>query len=428
MRFVFLCACLVLSGCSSFGRGVTEAILDSQSRDTEDTRACDIIGEPFEGIATAVERQSNVAITEPSRPTTKVVYVHGIGDHQPGHGGKLLNSLMMALDLEVIAERAKRLELQAPDGVPRDYGEVNVVRLSDANRTRELLFFEHTWNPITREEKEAIAFDNAVIYSRQRASLNNAVRTFANAVLPDPLAFVGNRGKDIRGSVGEVICWAMSATWSDLDDRKDPGRCEDSPLYGARVTEDAYAIVTHSLGSRATVDALQAAARANDALTESSPAARAFADALSKKQLSLFMLSNQLPLLEAGQDSQQVVGQSDVYCAENAPRSAERFLRQLDMVAFTDPNDILSFPVPAAWAEDYLDSRLCARVRNVTINIAHVRRLPAIGEFADPLSAHTRYDEDERVVNLMAFGIGQPYTAEVVSERCDWVKVDPALN
>lgn len=428
MRFLLLSACLVLSGCASFGRGVTEAILDSQSRGIEDTRACDILGESFEGIAASVERQSSVAIAEPSRPTTKVIYVHGIGDHQPGHGGDLLNSIMEALDLNIIAERAKRIELIAPDAPLRDYGEVNVVRMSDANRTREVLFFEHTWNPITREEKEAIAFDKAVIYSRQRASINNAVRTFANAVLPDPLAFVGNRGDDIRGSVGEAVCWAMSATWHDLDDLQTAGRCEDSALYGSRVTQDAYAIVTHSLGSRATVDALQEAARANDALAVSSPAARAFADALREKQLSLFMLSNQLPLLEAGQDSQPVVGQSEVYCAENAPRSAERFVRQLDMVAFTDPNDILSFPVPAAWAEDYLDSRLCARVRNVTINIAHVRRLPVIGEFADPLAAHTRYDEDERVANLIAFGIGQSGTADIVSERCDWVKVDRTLN
>jgi hypothetical protein len=140
------------------------------------------------------------------------------------------------------------------------------------------------------------------------------------------------------------------------------------------------------------------------------------------------MPSNQLPLPEAGQDSQPVVGQSELYCAENAPRKAERFLRQLDRVAFTNPKDILSFPVPAAWTEEYLDSRLCARVRNVTIDIAHVRRLPAVGEFPDPLAAHTRYDADERVVNLMVFGIVHPDTADVVSERFDWIEVGPALN
>ncbi len=427
MRLTLLPACLALSGCASFGKGVTEAILESQARGVEDVRACEVVGEPFEGIDADVSRQARQAITEPGRPTSKVIYVHGIGDHLPGHGGDLLNSLMTALELDVVAERVKRIELQAPDGAERAFGEVNVIRLSDAARTREVLFFEHTWNPITREEKEAIAFDSTTLYARQRATVNNTVRAFTNSVLPDPLAFVGNRGEDIRGSVGQAICWAMSVTWDALD-AQTAGRCEDSPSYGSRVAEDAYTIVTHSLGSRATVDALQEAARANEDGVEAMRTEKAFAEALREKQLNLFMLSNQLPLLEAGQDPQRVVGQSTAYCASDAVRANERFLKRLDMVAFTDPNDILSFPVPPSWAEEYIDSRLCARVRNVTINIAHVRQLPVIGEYADPLTAHTSYDTDERVANLMVHGIGQPATAQIVRERCSWITVDPALN
>ena len=98
------------------------------------------------------------------------------------------------------------------------------------------------------------------------------------------------------------------------------------------------------------------------------------------------------------------------------------------MVAFTDPNDIMSYPVPASWANQYLDSRLCVNVRNVTINIAHVRRLPVIGEYADPLVAHSNYDKDQRVAELMAFGIGHSRISELVRERCSWVEADPSLN
>ncbi len=69
--------------------------------------------------------------------------------------------------------------LAPPDEPQRPYGEVNVVRMTDAQRRRELLFYEHTWNPITLGEKAALDFDKAVIYSSQRAEINNQLRLFA---------------------------------------------------------------------------------------------------------------------------------------------------------------------------------------------------------------------------------------------------------
>jgi len=140
------------------------------------------------------------------------------------------------------------------------------------------------------------------------------------------------------------------------------------------------------------------------------------------------MLSNQLPLLEAGQSDQAVRGARKEYCGAEAPRAEGRFLKELNMVAFTDPNDLMSYPVPQSWVDEYLDSRLCVNVRNVTINIAHVRRLPVIGEYADPSIAHSGYDTDQRVIELMALGIGNNAVGELVRERCSWVEVDPTLN
>jgi hypothetical protein len=176
------------------------------------------------------------------------------------------------------------------------------------------------------------------------------------------------------------------------------------------------------------VDALQGAARYLAAPQGLADKAARFASDLQDKRITLYMLSNQLPLLEAGQPGQLVTGVRDEYCGADAPRPGGRFLKELNMVAFTDPNDILSYPVPQTWVDAYLDSRLCANVRNVTINVAHVRRLPVIGEYADPLVAHTGYDKDQRVAELIAFGVGHSGTSELVRERCRWVEVDPTLN
>ncbi|MCZ6711534.1 MAG: hypothetical protein O7B25_14320 [Gammaproteobacteria bacterium] len=421
---------LLLSGCASFGRGVTEAIINAQADDTEDVRSCAVEGEAFTGMAPILEAQAAdpVSAGNPDRATTKLVYVHGIGDHQPGHGGDLMHSLADSLGLSVRAELTKRIVLAPPDKPERPYGEVNIVRMTDAERRRELLFYELTWNPITRKEKAALDFDKAVIYSSQRAELNNQFRLYANSVLPDPLAFIGNRGADIRDSVGQALCWALSARWQDLDALTEGVRCENLSTFGERTSVDELIIVTHSLGSRAAVDALQSTARRRVAPQRLDARGARFASDLKDKRITLYMLSNQLPLLEAGQSDQAVTGVRNEYCGAEAPRPEGRFLKELNMVAFTDPNDLMSYPVPQAWVDEYLDSRLCVNVRNVTINIAHVRRLPVIGEYADPLIAHSGYHKDRRVVELMVLGIGHSRTSDLVRERCSWVEVDPTLN
>ena len=421
---------MLLSGCASFSRGVTEAIINAQAGETADLRSCTVDGEAFTGMAPMLEAQAAdpVAAGNPDRATTKLVYVHGIGDHRPGHSGDLIRSLADSLDLSVHASIRKRIVLVPPNDPQRPYGEVNVVRMTDPQRRRELLFYELTWSPITLEEKAALDFDKAVIYSSQRAEVNNQLRLFANSVLPDPLAFIGNRGADIRDSVGQALCWALSARWRDLGALTEGVRCENLSIFGQRTSVDELIIVTHSLGSRAAVDALQSVARRKVAPQRLDDRAARFASNLRDKRITLYMLSNQLPLLEAGQPDQTVTGVHDEYCGVDAPRSAGRFLKELNMVAFSDPNDVMSYPVPQAWVNKYLDSRLCVNVRNVTINIAHVRRLPVIGEYADPLIAHAGYDADARVAELMTRGIGHSGISELVRERCRWVEVDPTLN
>ena len=99
-----------------------------------------------------------------------------------------------------------------------------------------------------------------------------------------------------------------------------------------------------------------------------------------------------------------------------------------ELIAFSDPNDLLSYPIPDAFVRDHVNSRLCPKQVNVTINIARVRSVLGLGEFANPLTAHVDYDDDERVIGLITRGIGQPETAEVVKERCTWLEVGEDLR
>jgi hypothetical protein len=46
-----------------------------------------------------------------------------------------------------------------------------------------------------------------------------------------------------------------------------------------------------------------------------------------------------------------------------------------------------------------------------------------LGEIANPAKAHSGYDQDERVIAIMANGFGHKQTAAVVRQRCQWTEV-----
>ena len=91
-----LAVSLLLVGCASIAKGVTEAVLESRSGESEDTRMCEAEGVPFEGIEPYLARQDSlpsIGDADSSRPQVKVVYVHGIGTHRPGHSIDLMQNL-----------------------------------------------------------------------------------------------------------------------------------------------------------------------------------------------------------------------------------------------------------------------------------------------------------------------------------------------
>ena len=422
---------LLLAGCAEFARGLTEAVLDSASREREDDRMCEAQGAPFVGIEPYLEHQDSlppIGDADSARPQVKVVYVHGIGTHRPGHGTDLMQNLTRSLALNVRSPRPKTIGLVHPDDPNEQLGELTLFRFTDEQRRRDLVFYELTWSSINQSARDSIAFDESDVFRSRRASVNQAIRSFVNDVAPDPIAFAGNRGGLILTSIGQSLCWAMSTTWGQLPESTKGKACKLDGNFGSRAAIDEFAFITHSLGSRAMMDSLQRIVRmAYQPNVRGERDARRLTEALRERELQLFMLSNQLPLLEAGQDPQEITGAAAEFCEPDSPRSNERFFKSLQMVAFSDPNDVMSYPVPETWVQSYVDSRLCPKVTNVTINIAGVRSLLGFGSFADPLAAHTGYNKDERVGGLLAKGAGHADVAPVVRERCTWIATDENL-
>lgn len=97
-------------------------------------------------------------------------------------------------------------------------------------------------------------------------------------------------------------------------------------------------------------------------------------------------------------------------------------LSETEIIAFSDPNDMLSYGIPPGFADKYIDSRLCAKITNVNINIAKVMDAFGMADLANPMQAHVGYDTDDRVIALIAKGIGNAGTSLLVKKRCEFVK------
>ena len=134
------------------------------------------------------------------------------------------------------------------------------------------------------------------------------------------------------------------------------------------------------------------------------------------------MLSNQLPLLQLGRPPPEVTNQFSEYCTAKGDKREGRVFSRTRLVAFSDPNDILSWSVPPGYEDEYLDSRMCPVLTNVIINVAEVKNLFGI-EYAPPGEAHRNYDDDERVIKIIAHGISQENSDPMIKERCEWLEV-----
>jgi len=403
-----------LAGCTSFGKGVVAGFLDNSEK--EDTRVCQIWSKGFSGIDVSLDRKEG---------KTKVLMVHGVGHHLPGYSTILLERLAKELDLPVMESPYKELTLTDPDSLLKNLGNLRLNRLLSKDRSRELLFYELTWSSISQSEKAVLAYDNSGQYSFRRAKVNDILKKFSNDAIADPMIYLGEKQLDIQKSVTQSTCWMMARGWSDFPSGAHKPCNAFTPVALANAEKDKQIIISHSLGSRITIDALQRVAMLiNDKkIREDYPDLEKLHRVIQDREITIFMLSNQLPLLQLGRSLPEVVNEHEKYCSAQGSHYSERFANQTHIVAFSDPNDILSYAIPEGFKDKYLDSRMCTTVSNISLNIANVVDVFGVSDIANPIEAHLGYDHDARVVALIAHGLSNQNRAPVIEERCNWIEL-----
>jgi hypothetical protein len=147
-------------------------------------------------------------------------------------------------------------------------------------------------------------------------------------------------------------------------------------------------------------------------------------EALQKKHVQIFMMSNQLPMLQLGRELPEVTAQKADYCQATGSKYISRMFDETSIIVFSAPNDLLSYAIPQNFSEKYLDSRLCINVTNININVAKVFDAFGMGKMANPIEAHVGYSKDDRVVALIARGVGGGHTAPLVKEKYQWTEIN----
>lgn len=414
MKKIFLLSIsLLVSGCASFGEGVTTAFLNKQKE--EDLRDCRVDGKSFGGMQGNYSRSNNLL---------KVLMVHGVGTHVPGYSTQFQEKLAAELGLDEMSSHYKEIKLVNKEYPDQDLGILRVRRLLDQEQNKEMLFYELTWSSITNPQKEKLKYDTSGEYSFRRAEVNQMLKVFSNDTSPDPMIYLGKRSQDvILASYRTAFCWMMGREWGDL-----PSESEELCIVGQaavdHLPDEDFAIISHSLGSRIVIDGMKSIASRVSKAQEGGPTftEAEFIKDFQQKRIPFYLMSNQLPLLEMGAVPPEVVNQHDVYCEPGGEHYDQRLVAKTSIIAFSDPNDLLSYAIPQKFGQSRLDSRLCAEITNININVAHVIDMFGMGKFANPLTAHTGYDSDDRVVALIANGIGTDHTSQLVSERCQWTE------
>ena len=408
----------LLSGCSSISKGITQAFLEQEN---EDTRECWITGRAFDGLDSLSRAENGSASGTSDSDQLKVLMVHGIGKHAPGYSRRLQDGLVEEYGFESMDETIKTIAMRHP-AYPDSLGVLRVHRYMDLESPREMLFYELTWDSIVDQEKQILSFDYSTEASVKRAPFNHTLKTFINNTIPDALMYNTKYRLPIQMSVAQAICWILSEDWENLPNNQESHCGINNSNYLSKFEHGSFAIISHSLGSRISLDALQEAMQQ----VSKRPDFQNISDMFKRKPMYIYMLSNQLPLLQLGQDLPKVHDQVKSYCTAEGDEYDERFFEKLQIVAFSDPNDLFSYAVSPEYVNHYIDSRLCPVVTNVTIQIAEVRNFFLFqSEVANPLVAHSDYEIDSRVLKMLVSGFGRDHGQEEVASRCEFIESIP---
>lgn len=340
-------------------------------------------GTTFPGLAQFVEQAPGQQID--------VLLVHGMCTHDASWATDTVRQLADALAANVPPPVPAAARAQG------DTAQIDIIPSTVPTGGGAIRFQSLIWSPLTTPLKQQLCYDqsdkSAICqgtppYTPARAGINAKVKDILmDDCLPDALIYQGVARDDIQLRMRDAVLRATD------------GAAQGTPLV----------VISESLGSKILFDTLS---RMLDERGAGGPEATRAANAAQQtldRLAYLVMAANQIPILgladqglpsaigrrTAPQDSLQRVlerRRAGVAAPANATATA---LQGLTLVAFTDPNDLLSYTLQK---EKY--ERKGVVVHNVLVSNARTW----FGAFENPLDAHVRYLDNPDVGRLISCG------------------------
>jgi hypothetical protein len=341
-------------------------------------------------------------------PVVNVLVVHGMGTHDGTYANVLIAEL----------QRQSALHVKSPctvvDRLANAYGAYSIVErctLADDN-DHELRLYVLVWSPLTEQFENLILAYDWKLYGSQRALVDRQLKqSLIDTSFDDAIIYSGSFAPAMRASVQRALCVLMTdKTRADLPCSPEALVLWNSDRTRRHVRTDIPPVflVSHSLGSIMVTETLaQLSARSTEPESEESiePSEPVSYEALEAKLFlrhaqAAFLLANQLPLIFLARiPPEPLVTRPAIFPPQDA--FAGR-IEPLPLVAFNDINDLLTFPLPAGWAERLLPGHAdLLRVINVRVTNAPYRWA---GIVVNPGRAHNTYWTNESVVKLMLMG------------------------
>jgi hypothetical protein len=321
---------------------------------------------PFPGIA-------GVIAADKARPVD-VILVHGICTHDAAWAD------------QAIAQLAGIVDTHAP---PAPKAAARGIQLVE--RTRQVAggtvrFHAIVWSPLTADLKHQLDYDDTgtptdcaldTACKPKRAKYNGIVKDWLlNDCLSDAMIYEGDSHATIRDAMVDTVSQVIEANPNDAG---------------------TLVVVAQSLGSKMLFDALSAMLESNQ------PRTQALGQDAARRISLVFMAGNQMPILGLAEQTTLAARAMppqdalqhflDLRRREAAPRAGS--ITRLGVVAFTDPNDLLSYRLlPARYAAPDV------AVADVLVSNGQ----SWLGLIENPLTAHMHYLDNPDVDALIACG------------------------
>jgi hypothetical protein len=309
-----------------------------------------------------------------------VILVHGMCTHDKAWAERQIDRIA-----GIVEEHGPAQAAPAAAATPAAPARIEIVE-----RTRRLAggtvrFHALVWSPLTAGLKHQLDFDltgtptdctGAGECKPRRAWLNGYVKdNLLDDCLSDAVIYEGASHVAIRDAMVETLAHL-------LDSNPD----SEAPLV----------VVAESLGSKMLFDALSAM------LESWQPQTRALGQQAARRLGLLFMAGNQLPILGLAEQSAgpraiptQDALQHFLDLRRRQPNRRTEALQRLDVVALTDPNDLLSYRLlPARYAAPDV------AVTDVLVS----NDKTWLGWIENPMTAHLDYLANPDVGTLIACG------------------------